>query len=244
MAALVSNFTQIADTLHRFANGGVLFSTVTIMIVALISLYSFLLLVKAKFAVPGSFGGQCPSFRTKLSVYTHQQISNHRHRWRALRPIHALRHPHLYRHLSTRLLRRFVPSPFSLSPFTYILSNLAYTIFVAESLQAFILGVTHCLKLFPVQTFILLQVIFFLPMALIRDIAKLSTTALVADVFILAGLVYIFSTEIGIIVESGIADVALFNKKEFPLFIGTAVFSFEGIGLVRFSSLWWIGHWC
>ncbi|TFL03773.1 transmembrane amino acid transporter protein-domain-containing protein [Pterulicium gracile] len=175
-----------------FANGGVLFSTVTIMIVALISLYSFLLLVKAKFAVPGSFGdigGELYGPYMRYAILT-----------------------------------------------SIVISQLgfcaAYTIFVAESLQAFILGVTHCLKLFPVQTFILLQVIFFLPMALIRDIAKLSTTALVADVFILAGLVYIFSTEIGIIVESGIADVALFNKKEFPLFIGTAVFSFEGIGLI------------
>lgn len=89
-------------------------------------------------------------------------------------------------------------------------------------------------------------------MALIRNLAKLSTTALVADVFILAGLVYIFGSEFGIIAERGIAKVELFNPKDFPLLIGyvtlsrtacvlfsydivysTAVFSFEGIGLVR-----------
>jgi len=69
-------------------------------------------------------------------------------------------------------------------------------------------------------------------MALIRNLAKLSTTALVADVFILAGLVYIFGSEFGLIAQRGIAKVELFNPKDFPLLIGTAVFSFEGIGLV------------
>ncbi|KAF5341715.1 hypothetical protein D9611_001927 [Ephemerocybe angulata] len=108
----------------------------------------------------------------------------------------------------------------------------AYTIFVAENLQAFVLGVTDCLKLIPVQYFIFAQVVILLPLALVRDLAKLSSTALIADAFILVGLVYIFGSEISIIKDRGIADVQMFNSKDFPLFIGTAVFSFEGIGLV------------
>lgn len=39
-----------------FMNGGILFSAGLLSFIALISLYSFLLLVKAKFAVHGSFG--------------------------------------------------------------------------------------------------------------------------------------------------------------------------------------------
>ncbi|KAH9989449.1 transmembrane amino acid transporter protein-domain-containing protein [Russula vinacea] len=108
----------------------------------------------------------------------------------------------------------------------------AYTIFVAENLQSFVYAATRCTSFIPVQYLILMQLIIFLPMALIRNLAKLSTTALVADVFILAGLVYIFGSEFGIIAERGIAKVELFNPKDFPLLIGTAVFSFEGIGLV------------
>ncbi|KAK0236175.1 vacuolar amino acid transporter 4 [Armillaria nabsnona] len=108
----------------------------------------------------------------------------------------------------------------------------AYMIFVAENMQSFVMGVTHCAKLIGVQYFLLMQLVFFLPLVLIRDLAKLSTTALVADVFILAGLIYIFGSEFKIIANRGIADVAFFNPKDFPLFVGTAVFSFEGIGLV------------
>lgn len=82
------------------------------------------------------------------------------------------------------------------------------------------MGITHCLKLIPVQYFILSQLVVFLPLVLIRDLAKLSSTALIADVFILAGLVYIFGSEIKIVASKGIADIQLFNPKDFPLFVG------------------------
>lgn len=111
-----------------------------------------------------------------------------------------------------------------------ILLTPAYTIFIAENLQAFIIAVYgRCVS---TTTLIFAQLILFLPLAMIRNLAKLSGTALVADAFILIGLVYIASCEIGTIVEKGVApDVVLFNHEQFPLLIGTAVFAFEGIGL-------------
>lgn len=48
-----------------FFNGGLLFSAVTLTFICAISLYSFLLLVKAKFAVPGSFGGEYIPFLSR-----------------------------------------------------------------------------------------------------------------------------------------------------------------------------------
>ena len=48
---------DILTRIFSFFNGGLLFSIVTFTFIALISLYSFLLLVKTKFVVSGSFGG-------------------------------------------------------------------------------------------------------------------------------------------------------------------------------------------
>ena len=109
----------------------------------------------------------------------------------------------------------------------------AYTVFVAENLKAFVTAVSESNLALPTIIFILIQAPILTPLALYRNLTKLSLTALIADVFILIGIVYLFSQEISILVTSGIAkDVKLFNKENYPLFIGTAVFAFEGIGLI------------
>ena len=67
---------------------------------------------------------------------------------------------------------------------------------------------------------------------MIRDISKLSGTALVADFFIVLGLCVLYYFDIFTFATEGIADIRLFNPKDFVLFLGTAAFAFEGIGLV------------
>ncbi|KAI0925876.1 hypothetical protein AcV5_008488 [Taiwanofungus camphoratus] len=175
-----------------FFNGGILFSSAVLTFIALISLYSFLLLVKTKFVVSGSFGDIGGT-------------------------------------LYGPWMRYAILSSITISQLGFVS---AYIIFVSENLQAFVLAITNCVKLLGIQYFIMLQTLIILPLVLIRNLAKLSTTALVADVFILAGLVYIFGSEAGIVAQRGIAKVELFNARDWPLLIGTAVFSFEGIGLV------------
>ncbi|KAG0150494.1 hypothetical protein CROQUDRAFT_652419 [Cronartium quercuum f. sp. fusiforme G11] len=108
----------------------------------------------------------------------------------------------------------------------------AYTIFIAENLQAFVLAITDCKMLIPIYVLIFGQLIAYLPLAMIRNIQKLSGTALIADVFILVGLLYVFGYEINVISTIGVAPIKAFNPESFPLLIGTAVFAFEGIGLV------------
>lgn len=99
-------------------------------------------------------------------------------------------------------------------------------------------AVTNCMRILPIKYFIFVQLIVFLPLALIRNLAKLSTTALVADVFIVAGLIYIFGSEARIMARNGPAEVKLFNPSDWTLMIGTAIFSFEGIGLVCSVPFW------
>lgn len=175
-----------------FYNGGILFSSFLFVVIAVISLYSFLLLVDTKFVVSGSFGD-------------------------------------LGGTLYGPWLRYLILWSIIVSQLGFVC---AYTIFIAQNLQALVMGISHCVRLIPIQYLIAAQLIVFVPLALIRDLAKLSTTALIGDAFILVGLVYIFGSEISLIRERGVADIQFFNPKDFSLFVGVAVFSFEGIGMV------------
>ncbi|KAK0635209.1 transmembrane amino acid transporter protein-domain-containing protein [Bombardia bombarda] len=108
----------------------------------------------------------------------------------------------------------------------------AYIVFTSENLQAFILAVTDCKTQIPITWLIIMQMVVFLPFSLLRDIGKLAFTALVADFFIVIGLAYLFYYDILTLNTSGLADIIMFNKKDWTLFIGTAIFTFEGIGLI------------
>lgn len=108
----------------------------------------------------------------------------------------------------------------------------AYIVFVSENLQAFILAVSDCQTHIQVKWLILMQMVIFLPFSLFRDINKLSFTAFVADAFIVLGLGYLFYYDVLTLDKFGVADIILFNQKDWTLFIGTAIFTFEGIGLI------------
>ncbi|KAK9478340.1 transmembrane amino acid transporter protein-domain-containing protein [Lipomyces japonicus] len=108
----------------------------------------------------------------------------------------------------------------------------AYTVFTSENLQAFILAITDCQVFVPVRYLIFAQMAVFVPLAMVRNISKLSVSALIADFFILLGLAYVYFWDGKVLIERGISNVTAFNSKDWTLFIGTAIFTFEGIGLV------------
>ncbi|KAF2669610.1 hypothetical protein BT63DRAFT_372711 [Microthyrium microscopicum] len=109
----------------------------------------------------------------------------------------------------------------------------AYIVFVSENLQAFILAVTNCKTEISITYLILMQMVIFLPLSLYRNIQNIQKIAIVADVFILLGLLYLYYYDIITLVGNhGVSDIALFNPKDWTLFIGTAIFTFEGIGLI------------
>ena len=109
----------------------------------------------------------------------------------------------------------------------------AYIVFTSENLQAFILAVSKCKTFIDIKLMIMMQLVIFLPLSLFRDINKLGATALVADLMILLGLIYLYYYDILTLVRNhGVADIAPFNRQDWTLFIGTAIFTFEGIGLI------------
>ncbi|KAI7900850.1 transmembrane amino acid transporter protein-domain-containing protein [Cokeromyces recurvatus] len=109
----------------------------------------------------------------------------------------------------------------------------AYMVFVAQSLNALIEAVSDCKINVPLHYLILVQIAIFVPLAMIRKIQKLSIFALIADVFILLGLSYLYYYDLFVLIVDGIGKVEWFiNPSSFPMFIGTAVFTFEGVGLI------------
>ena len=125
----------------------------------------------------------------------------------------------------------------SLILFSIVLSQMgfvsAYIVFTSENLQAFISAVSHCQTFIDIKWLVLMQLVIFLPLSLIRDITKLGFTALIADFFILLGLVYLYYYDIFTLVSNhGYSDIVNFNSNSWTLFIGTAVFTFEGVGLI------------
>ncbi|KAI7862566.1 transmembrane amino acid transporter protein-domain-containing protein [Spinellus fusiger] len=176
-----------------FYNGGLFFSSVLLTIIALVSLYSFLLLVDTRNKVPVSFGdigGVLFGPRMRMAVLVAITVSQ-------------------------------------------IGFVCAYMVFVAQSIQALVENISNCQTIIPTAYLILGQIAVFVPLAMIRKIQKLSVFALIADVFILLGLVYLYYYDFLTLATRGIGNVEwVINAESFPLFIGTAVFTFEGVGLV------------
>ncbi|KAK9712934.1 hypothetical protein K7432_006824 [Basidiobolus ranarum] len=108
----------------------------------------------------------------------------------------------------------------------------AYFIFVAQNLYDLTHTLSGCKVDIPVKYFIFMQLAVYVPFAMVRKIKAFSYGSLIANIFILFGIIYIFYIDIDHFVTAGAGDFELFNSKDFPLFIGTALFSFEGIGLV------------
>lgn len=178
---------------RAFLNGGMLFSSMVLLGVSCLSYYAFILLVKTRLKVDGSFGD-----------------------------IGGM--------LYGKHMRRIILGSIVLSQLGFVS---AYIVFTSQNLQAFVLAISKCKSFIDIKFMVLMQLVIFLPLSLIRDISKLGFTALVADVFIMLGLVYLYYYDISTIAEQGgISDIKPFNPSMWTLFIGTAIFTFEGIGLI------------
>ncbi|KAH7401906.1 transmembrane amino acid transporter protein-domain-containing protein [Phaeosphaeria sp. MPI-PUGE-AT-0046c] len=133
-------------------------------------------------------------------------------------------------HLYGRWLRNMINFSLVISQIGF---SSAYIVFVSENLQAFVLAVSNCRTYIGIGYMILMQMVIFLPLSLYRNINNIQKLALVADLFILLGLVYLYYYDFFTIVsQGGVSDIINFNPGSWTLFIGTAIFTFEGIGLI------------
>ncbi|KAJ1664852.1 hypothetical protein IW140_003921 [Coemansia sp. RSA 1813] len=108
----------------------------------------------------------------------------------------------------------------------------AYVIFVATNIQDLWNSLTHCRYQISTEKWILAQLLVYVPLAFVRRIKKFASLSVVGTFFIMIGLGYLFVYDFWLIAKRGPADVVHFNPSKFPLLVGTAAFSYEGISLV------------
>lgn len=108
-----------------------------------------------------------------------------------------------------------------------------YLIFIEKNIRDVIMHVTAC-KIMPGPwLMIALQIPIYTPLTWVRKIKYFAMTNLLADVLVLFGLLYILSYSAEHMAEAKEpAEWHNFNAQNYGLFLGTAVYVFEGIGLV------------
>lgn len=107
-----------------------------------------------------------------------------------------------------------------------------YVIFIARNVLQ-LLNVKSCwISGGYLWVLVLLELPLLAPMTWIRKLKLFAGTNVVANAFIVLGL-------LGILIYCGaewdgrgVSPLPLFNTQQFPLFLGTAVYAFEGIGMV------------
>ncbi|KAF9322168.1 neutral amino acid transporter [Podila horticola] len=110
----------------------------------------------------------------------------------------------------------------------------AYLIFVSQNLDAVVQTFTKCTFHGIAQKYyILIPLVVLIPLVLIRRMSILSVPSMFANLFIIFGIIYLWYFSINSLAHHGAGpNITLFNKDDFALLIGTAVFSYEGIGLI------------
>ncbi|KAJ2766502.1 hypothetical protein IWQ57_004333, partial [Coemansia nantahalensis] len=108
----------------------------------------------------------------------------------------------------------------------------AYVIFVATNMRDLWNTVTGCSRQLSLETWIVVQLAIYVPLSFVRKIKKFASLSMVGNLFILVGLGYLFGYDLWLIARRGPAEVVQFNPSRFPLLVGTAAFSYEGISLV------------
>ncbi|CEG42418.1 vacuolar amino acid [Plasmopara halstedii] len=112
----------------------------------------------------------------------------------------------------------------------------SYLIFVEKNIGEVILAAFGIQRTIASSslTLIMLQILLYTPLSWVRRIEYFALTNLFADLLILFGIVYILSYTIQMLKEAKVGSVTCtnFNSTSWALLLGTAVYCFEGIGLV------------
>eukprot|EP00834_Sanchytrium_tribonematis_P000020 NODE_2_length_91304_cov_0.692462.p20 type:complete len:403 gc:universal NODE_2_length_91304_cov_0.692462:40042-38834(-) len=110
---------------------------------------------------------------------------------------------------------------------------MVYMLFVASNIKDLVSTLTNCrYEIHDWFILIAVQLIIYIPLVLIRNIQSLAKFALFGNILMFTGIFFVlFNCTLKII--SNPAEIHLFNSLgNTSLFLGTAIFTYEGFGLV------------
>ncbi|KAI9274370.1 transmembrane amino acid transporter protein-domain-containing protein [Phascolomyces articulosus] len=109
----------------------------------------------------------------------------------------------------------------------------SYLMFISQNINMIAEAFSYCNPPIESKYWIWVAVAFIIPLCWVRKLARLSWAAIIADIFILFGIVCCLYYTGDEIQRNGVGpNIQSINQRDFGLMIGTAVFSFEGIGMV------------
>ena len=118
-----------------------------------------------------------------------------------------------------------------------------YLLFIAHNVRDVARHLLDC-KTLPayasIVSLVLLQLIVLVPLTWIRRLKRLHITNLLGEAFVLFGLFYIIGVDVQILTGGANSTkdlthpvtVKLFNPNDWGIFLGTAAYAYEGVGLV------------
>lgn len=180
---------------RAFMNGGLLFSSITLIVVSLLSLFCFILLLEARLEA-----GKNMSF-AKLGK------------------------------------ELYGPNFSKIINLSLVVSQIgfcsAYIVFTAENLRAVVMSLTMDRTNWPIWAFIFFQFLVILPVSFLRQINALKKPTFYANIFIAGSLFCVYYYDFLSLSQNGPGpNITMFNSDHWSLFVGTAIFTFEGIGLI------------
>ncbi|OBZ90824.1 Vacuolar amino acid transporter 4 [Choanephora cucurbitarum] len=131
-------------------------------------------------------------------------------------------------------MRRIVLFSIAISQMGFVCGG---TIFIVENITEAVRALSGNMVVLSNGAVFVILAILLTPLVLIRNIAKLSPTALLSDALIVAGLLALLVFDCIQLFKHGEPRTGpdihwVFNSQQYAVFIGTAVYSFEGIGLI------------
>lgn len=192
--------------MYSFASGGLVFSIILMVVIALICLVAFQILISSQ-----------------------QHVLNQHLQKNVITEHESVDYGYMGQALYGPWLRYIIQAFLCISQMGFVS---AYLIFISQNIGLAIDSLSNCTSPIDSKYYIWIVLLMIVPFTWVRCIDRFSIIVVMADVLILFSLICILYFTSSQIASYGPGpNIKTINVNDFALMIGTAVFSYEGIGM-------------